>query len=250
MPNRPMSSVRVSSMTAILFCLAVSPGFCANIDWTTWTSQGSSSTATGTLLAGSTPVTISYTGEIAFTQLNGTGTNYYQPSSTFTASPTVPNSPPSDMIAIEGTASNHVITFSAPVTNPILEVVSLGTPSLGTEYDFSLSSGQSMSILAQGPSNVYGGCDAEPCLSLSGSTLTGHEADGVIEFTGTFSSISWTAANPEYWNGFTFGVTGLAAPGTPGVPEPATWQYALISVFATMLLVWMRRLHGRKPGVS
>lgn len=53
----------------------------------------------------------------------------------------------------------------------------------------------------------------------------GHEGDGVLEFPGTFTSISWTAANPEFWNGFTFGEAGGGGT-TSGVPEPASFGMA------------------------
>ena len=211
--------------------------FGATIDWTTWTSQPSSTTVNGTLMVGSTPVSVGYSGEIAFTQLNNTGGNFYQPASTFTAPPIVTNAPPSDMIAIDGTATTHTITFGTAIVNPIMEIVSLGQPGVGTEYDFSLWAGQSMSILAQGPSNAYGGCST--CLSLTGSTITGHEGDGIVQFTGTFSSLSWTGANPEYWNGFTFGVTGLAGPSS--APEPATWGTLAIALLIGIPLVLRRR---------
>ncbi len=231
-------SYQLCKVAFTLLCAAVlSPVFGATISWTTWTAQPTGSSATGTLLVGATNVNVSYSGEIQFTQLNGSGSNYYQPATTFTAPPTVTNAPPSDMIAIDGTATLHTITFGAPVVNPIMEVVSLGQPGLGTQYAFSLSAGQSMSILAQGPSNAYGGCAT--CLSLSGTTLTGNEGDGIIQFTGTFSSLSWTGANPEYWNGFTFGVTGLAP--TSGAPEPATWGMLLLACVAGVPLALRRR---------
>lgn len=221
----------------ILLLAAFNSLFGATIDWTTWTSQPSASTVNGTLTVGSTPVSISYSGEIAFTQLNHTGTNFYQPASTFTAPPTVTNSPPSDMIAIRGTATTHTITFGTAISDPIMEIVSLGQPGVGTQYDFALSSGQSMSILAQGPSNAYGGCNT--CLSLSGTTITGHEGDGIVQFTGTFTSLSWTGANPEYWNGITFGVTGLATPAN-AVPEPANWGTLALAFLAGIPLVSRR----------
>jgi len=123
----------------------------------------------------------------------------------------VPNAPNSDIIAIDGTATTHTIMFGEPVVNPIMEIVSLGNQNVRTQYQFSLLSGQSMSILNQGPSKAFGGCAT--CLSLSGTTLTGHEGDGIIQFTGTFTSLTWTGADPEFWNGFTVGVTA--------VPEPA-----------------------------
>lgn len=231
--------MRLLGCGIVLFA-AVSPAFSATLDWTTWTAQPNASTVNGTLLVGSTPVNVSYSGEIAFTQLNGSGTNYFNPATTFTAPPSVTNGPPSDMIAINGTATNHTITFGTAITDPTMEVVSLGQPSVGTSYTFSLSAGQSMSILAQGPSTVYGGCNT--CLSLSGNTLTGHEGDGIIQFTGTYTSLSWTGGNPEYWNGFTFGVTGLAP--TSGVPEPATWGSLSLAFVLGMPFV-VRRLRRK-----
>ncbi|HWS94899.1 MAG TPA: PEP-CTERM sorting domain-containing protein, partial [Candidatus Methylomirabilis sp.] len=43
--------------------------------------------------------------------------------------------------------------------------------------------------------------------------LQGIEGDGLIVFNGTFSEITWTGTNSEYWNGF-----NVAAP----VPEPGS----------------------------
>lgn len=197
---------------AFLLATVVSgPAFADTISWTTWTTRLTSTSASGTLVSDTTPVSVDYAGEIAFTQRNGIGTNFYQPLTTFTHSPTVPNAPNSDIIAIDGTATTHTIMFGEPVVNPIMEIVSLGNQNVRTQYKFSLLSGQSMSILNQGPSKAFGGCAT--CLSLSGTTLTGHEGDGIIQFTGTFTSLTWTGADPEFWNGFTVGVTA--------VPEPA-----------------------------
>ena len=209
---------------ALFIAALSSPVFGSNISWTTWGAQPTPTSATGTLLVGVTPVSVTYNGEIAFTQLNGSGNNYFQPTSTFTALPTVPNAPPSDLIAIDGTATTHTVTFGAPVVNPIMDVVSLGGGA-STQYIFSLAPNQSLAILGQGPSSAFGGCAT--CLSLSGTTLTGTEGDGVIQFTGTFSSLTWTGANPENWNGFTFGVTGLAGPTS--APEPGTWGTMLLA---------------------
>jgi hypothetical protein len=229
-----MSYVASRIMGALILCAAV-PTFGATISWTTWMSQPTSTTVNGTLTVGSTPVSVTYTGEVAFTQLNGTGTDYFLPVTTFTAPPTVSNAPPSDMIAIDGTATVHTIQFGTTVVNPIIDIVSLGRPSIGTQYIFTLGAGQSMSILNQGPSAGFGGCNT--CLSLSGTTLTGTEGDGVIQFIGNFDSLSWTGANPEFWNGFTVGATDIH----PNVPEPATWGMMLLAAIAGIPAALRRR---------
>jgi hypothetical protein len=188
------------------------PAFAGTITWTDWTARPTSTTAHGTLLEGDTSIGVDYSGEIVGIHLNGTGTNFYKPSTTFTHSPIVPNAPGSDIIAIDGTATTHMVEFETPVVNPIMAIVSLGNQNVRTQYAFSLASGQSMSILTQGPSTAFGGCGT--CLSLSGTTLTGHEGDGIIQFIGTFTSLSWKGADPEFWNGFTVGVTAVPEPGT------------------------------------
>ena len=227
--NRPLGMFALGS--TLLFASLAPPAAAA--DWTNWTTLSSPTQVTGQLIEGTSTIGVSYSGEVGFAQLNGTGVNYFQPLSTFTA-PSVPNAPAFDMIGISGTASTHTITFSQAVLDPVLAIVSLGQAGIGTQYTFSLASGQSMSILSQGPSSAWGGCGT--CLSLSGSTLTGHEGDGLVQFTGTFSQLSWTGASPEFWNGITVGVTP--------VPEPASW--ALLSLgLLTMVPLARRRLASR-----
>jgi|SRR5689334_6462777 len=224
-------------LATLVFCVsALGPASAATINWTTWKSRPTTTTAEGTLQVGGTDVGVSYSGEIAFVQLNGTGTNYFTPATTFTAPPAVTNSPPADMIGIDGTATTHTIAFSTPVVDPVMEIVSLGQPSIHTQYKFALSAGQSMSILAQGPSTIFHGCSSPPCLTFTDTnTLQGIEGDGLIQFTGTFSSLTWTGANPEFWNGITVGATGLP------VPEPATWGVVLVGFGLAALTRILRR---------
>jgi PEP-CTERM motif len=60
----------------------------------------------------------------------------------------------------------------------------------------------------------------------SGDTMLGHESDGTILFTGgPVTSLSFTAENPEFWNGFTIGLLPQGVtppPPPPAVPEPET----------------------------
>jgi hypothetical protein len=92
-----------------------------------------------------------------------------------------------------------------------MDIVSLGAPSVSTAYTFNTP----FTILQIGPSNEYG----SGTLTQSGDTLTGTEGDGIIEFAGPVSSLSWTATDPEFWNGFTFGAKNSVAVATA---EPST----------------------------
>lgn len=214
---------------------AMTPAFGGTVDWTTWTSE-SATTVTGSTTVGGQTVTVTYTGEFEntanTTELNGSGINYYTPASTYTNT-TVSNLPISgNMIAIDGTDTLHTITFSSPVTNPVMAIVSLGQGGVATTYAFDAP----FTILSQGP-GYWGSCYST-CLTASGDSLTGTEGDGVIQFQGTFTSISWTGSNPESWNGFTFGVMEP----TSTVPEPSSFLL-LGSGLTGLMGLWRRKVH-------
>lgn len=183
---------------------------------TTWASltSATSNSVTGSLNLGSQTIGITYTGEIDFTQLNNAGTNFYTPAATYVGGPTT-----TDMIAISGSTAVHTFTFSSPLVNPEIAIVSLGQPGDAVSYNFDAP----FTIVSQGAGNPYGGCNT--CLSVSsdtrgGDSLTGREGDGIIEFNGTYSSLSFTVTNAEYWNGFTIGAAGAAS--STASPEPAS----------------------------
>jgi hypothetical protein len=185
--------------------LALTPG--AFADTTTWANITSGAAGTNGSASGNIgSVDFTYTGETYFVNLSGNTTNYFQPTSTYTSA-TVTNAPTDGaLIAITGTDTEHTITFSAPVTGLIFSEVSLGQPSIDTMYTFN----QEFTVLSCGPNATYGG---------GWFTLSGSEADGTIEFLGPITSLSWTGANPETWNGFDI---GLLAQSTSPVPEPSS----------------------------
>lgn len=221
-----ITTVSVASLALLsTFSLASTYSY---VNWQNSTGNGTNQTVTGTLTIGSQVINVTYTGEVNFTQLNNTGTNYFLPVSTYTGS-TVSNAPTqSDMIAMSGqTGHTNTITFSSAVVNPIIDVVSMGQPSIGTSYDFNTP----IVILNQGPGQAYGG--SATSLSVSnGDTLVGNEGDGSVQITGTFTSISWTTSNGENWNGFNFGAT-------QAVPEPS--GFAGLGIAAAGLLGAFRR---------
>jgi hypothetical protein len=158
------------------------------------------------MMVGSSTVNVSYAGEVfSQTELNGTGTDYYTPVSTYTNA-AVPNPPVSGMVTVVGGgATVDTVTFSQAVTNPVMAFVSVGSPGVNIDYDFN----STFKILSTGPG--WWGYDGP--LTQSGSLLKGEESDGVIQFSGVYSSISWTvSAGDTYYSGFTFGVTNEPGP--------------------------------------
>jgi PEP-CTERM motif len=182
--------------------------------WTDWTSFTASSGTSGNgSAAGSVGgVGVTYSGELLgspLTVVNGTST-IWSPSTSFvggtvTASPSVVG----DDLALAGNfTGTNTITFASPVTNPLFAIWSLGS---GIEASFTFNA--TPTFEAGGPNSQFGGGP----IVVNGNTVSGHEGNGVVQFTGTLSSISWTDT-PEFFYAFTVGVNGP----TSAVPEPMT----------------------------
>jgi len=181
--------------------------------WTNWTSGtvgpvGGS--ASGTL--GS--VGVSYSGEMEC--LNCFASNW-SPSSTWIGGPVTSAPTGNSGIQLFGsTGSTNTLTFDAPVTNLVLAIVSLGQTEINASFNFS----NPFTLLGGGPSSTWGG---QPLTSLNTSVF-GVEGNGLILFSGTFNSLSWTNPTFENYYAFTVGTVGA-------VPEPATW-FMMILGFA------------------
>jgi hypothetical protein len=175
----------------------------ATIDWNQWTSN-----STGAI--GSTPVTITFTG-----QDNGgwyAGYPSYGPGPTWADGTVVANAPTGGIVVLSGGNGNvQTVTFSQAVTNPIFAIWSLGQGGVNASFDFI---GATPVFVAGGGSNEYGGS----AIVVNGNSVSGNEGNGTVEFIGTYTSLSWTNPTYEYWYGFNVGITDVA----PAVPEPAS----------------------------
>jgi hypothetical protein len=199
-----------------LVCGAVAPAAASLITWTTWTSGTVSTTAgsaAGTLAG--LGISVAYTGEMD----SLTSGVLWTPVSTFTGG-TVGNAPPSgtnDAIDLVGGGTVlDTVTFSAPVLNPILAIWSLGQG--GVTARFSFTAAEPFTIEGGGPSTQFGGSTIFAGGACPANAACGIEGNGVLQFNGTFSSITWTNPVFENFYAFTIGVAGAAV----SVPEHAT----------------------------
>lgn len=121
----------------------------------------------------------------------------------------------------------HTLSFGQDVTNAVMPIYSLGRPGIVGELTFS----QPFVVLSANDYLTPSG-DAE-----IGYKLAGLEGNGVIQFLGTYDTISWVVTGVEIWHGLTtpdnpdalnvvavydiFGDgTGVIAPPPFGTVEP------------------------------
>lgn len=181
--------------------------------WTDWTSatNGGPGSAAGTVNG----VAVSYSGEVVGSVLNGTST-IWSPNSSFiggtvTASPSTVN----DDIRLNGAFPGpNTLTFASPLINPVFAIWSLGQPGLAASFTFNATP----TFEAGGPNSQFAGS----AITVLGNTVSGFEGNGVVQFTGTFSSISWTDTVENFY-AFTVGVNGDVI----AVPEPESYAMLL-----------------------
>lgn len=177
------------------------------VSWTNWNSNTG-----GTVTQNSNTITVTYTG-------NNLGVSHdasiYDVPGSFTSAEVSSTPGSNGTVIMSGGTGGTVNTFhfSAPVVNPYIAVFSVGQGSVPVAFNFD----QNFTLLSQGSGHWGGGT-----LVASGNSLVGHEGNGVIKFTGTYTDITFTTPNYEYYYGATIGVASVAA-----VPEPGTYAMLL-----------------------
>jgi hypothetical protein len=189
---------RALAAAALLFGTVCAHAF--DTAWADWTTETSTTTVTGRLTLPSGIVKVKFSGPtLYFAQTEIGETDYWSSGSPDAYAATGAPSG-SDLLAFVGSTDTQVykITFSKPVTNPVMAILSLGRSSTPTRYVFT----QTPTLLSSGV-GYYGGC--ADCLKVKRKTLTGTEGHGVVQFVGTFSTISWKQPDYEFWHGVTIG---------------------------------------------
>ena len=235
MPVKPSKVVArwmllTASIAAVLLFAASAQ---AATIWTDWTSAtgGFPGSASGTLGG----VGVSYTGEVIGSVLNGTSLTWAPNSSfiggTVTTSPSIVG----DDIRLRGTfTGTNTIAFASPVENPVFAIWSLGAPTIAASFTFAATP----TLEAGGPNSQFGGSS----ITVVGNVVSGNEGNGVVQFSGTFNSISWTDT-PENFYAFTVGLNGPLGPrpGPAPVPEPMSLTLVGSGLVGLAGLIWRLR---------
>ena len=182
------------------------------VTWATWITAtlGNNGIARGNIGG----ISVTYTGQIFDFQ---NGYPQWLPASSYIGGD-VSNAPPlGNLVGIEGgTTQTETITFSKPVVNPVLAIWSLGDANTLAEFVFNPQ--EPFSIIAGGPSIQFGGGPIYTGGTCPAYGVCGEEANGVIQFDGTFTSITWT--NPLFEGYYVF-EPGVLGDPTP-TPEPSS----------------------------
>lgn len=212
------------SIAALLYGVWATTQVCAaTTSWTDWTraTNGAPGSAIGTLNG----VGVTYTGEVlSNTVINGTATNW-APASSFVGG-TVTASPSSvgDIITLNGSfIGTNTITFASPVMNPVFAIWSLGAPPTPGSFTFN----ETPTFEVGGFNANFGGAP----ITVLGKVVSGREGNGVVQFTGKLSTISWTDTFEDYY--------GVTVGTTRAVPEPS--EYLMLLAGLTLLGFAIRR---------
>lgn len=206
--------MRSQILIALIFSFFVTPtAFASQINWTNWYSAtiGNSSIAYGNIGT----IQITYEGDISGYQLDqftGAGlqdnhaNNWTEGAPPpYTGNQIVDNAPTAnEMIAVSGPRTgldDNRIRFSQEINNPILAIVGLG--SLGQAVTFVFN--RPFTVLSEGTGAWGPGLHSRP----DEYSITGLEFNGILQFSGPLTEISWDSPDYHYWQGFTVGAVPI-----------------------------------------
>lgn len=179
----------------------------ASAGWIDWSDKN-----TGTMTIGASTVGVSLASPSEGAPMDlVNGDSYYNNPLTggTSAAGTYAGLAPSDVIRINAPGT-FTLNFEQTVTDLYMALVSVGQPNYSVNYNFS----DAFSVVTSG-SNVW--WPTPGTYSVTGNTFTGNEYNGILHFSGSFDSITFSTNPNEFWHGFNF-----ASFETARVSEPAT----------------------------
>ena len=205
------TAARATALAAVL-AGGVATAEAATVYWADWQTQGAN-TVGGTIAAPTGNVGVTFSGEYAFAQTGGGGDYWVD----YGYTQGVVNRPPGTDIIALAAPGPKVLTFSEAVVDPYIAFVSWNNNFVTVSSPFT--------EVSQGCG--YFGCGTFQEQPGNLSFNTNGEVHGVLQFQGTFTSLSFTPHNYEYWHGFTVGIGAVA-------PDPVPLPGAL-PLFASAL---------------
>ncbi|SFO08455.1 PEP-CTERM protein-sorting domain-containing protein [Nitrosospira briensis] len=197
---------------ALVIMLFLNLGVATAADTASWTKwEGTPGTPTGTFVQNNNTIEVTYTGQ--FFSIDNDARIFDSVPTSFTGS-AVTNTP-GNSGSIRMTGGDEEVNnfhFSQAVIDPLIAIWSVGRPSAPVTFNFD----SPFTILSQGGGYWGGGS-----LTQSGNSLTGLEGNGLLQLKGTYTDISFTTPDYEYYYGITVG--GLIS----AVPEPQTYAMFL-----------------------
>jgi hypothetical protein len=215
-----MRRLLVAGISSLIVIGSASVAAADVITWTTWNSA-SSGTAGG--------VTVTFEGPAVSLQQPYPS---YTPTTTFSDGFIVDNAPtPANGILqiFGGSLATQTLTFSDALVNPVFAIWSLGQPGITASFVFD----QTPTFVSGGPNAEYGGT----AIDVFGNVVSGQEANGTVQFVGTFTSLTWTNPQSENWYGFNVGYQSA-------VPEPSTWAMMILGFAGIGFMAFRKRKNG------
>lgn len=191
----------------------------ADVDWADWQTHF---LTTNTVVGKAGAIDVSVTGVFNPAPQLDPSDNWWACCLPAYSAPGIPGPTTSDMIRLVGgpDTGTYTLRFSPPVTNPVMAVASLGGAStVRTSFVFDTP----FTILTTGIAGAWG---IGTPLAQTGLVLDGMESNGLIQFQGTVSTITWTLPTAEMWFGFTVGIVGAGRPVVPtNLIAGLEWEY-------------------------